>query len=96
MSNLWKELHERAYNFKGKDDTVFLKNFATKIPRYTRGCKCREFWLIYVRSHPPIFGKNGEGYFKWSIDCHNAVNLKLKKPVISLEDAKKLYSYLEK
>jgi len=91
MSELWKELHERAYNFKGKEDLFFLKNFGNKIPRFTSGCKCKEFWIIYVRSHPPIFGDNGE-YFSWTVEVHNAVNTKLGKPIISLEDAKKIYS----
>lgn len=89
MSKLWKELHERAYNFKGTDDIIYLKEFAEKIPRYTRGCKCREFWVTYIRNHPPVFG---EKYFEWTVTCHNAVNLKLNKPVINLEDAKKLYA----
>jgi hypothetical protein len=89
MSQLWKELHERAYDFKGTDDLVFLKGFATKIPRYTTGCKCREFWINYVKRNPPVFG---DKYFEWTVKCHNAVNTKLGKPVMSLEEAKKIYS----
>ena len=90
MAELWKELHERAYNFKGKDDKIFLLEFSKKIPTFTKGCRCREFWLIYVRNHPPVFGENRE-YFNWTVNLHNEVNKKLGKSIISLEEAKKLY-----
>ena len=91
MSELWKELHERALTFKGKDDKLFLIQFAGKIPRYTSktGCKCQEFWVQLIKKHPPKFGNNGE-YFEWSVFCHNEVNKKLGKKIFSLEEAKKL------
>jgi hypothetical protein len=91
MSHLWKELHERAWNFKGKEDNTFLAQFGRKIPRFTVGCSCKEFWMTYVRLHPPKFGDNGE-YFEWTVECHNQVNKKLNKPSITLEQAKAIYS----
>ena len=51
MAELWKELHIRALGFTGTDDTKYLLEFSRKIPRYTMGCKCREFWKIWVRSN---------------------------------------------
>jgi hypothetical protein len=91
MSNLWKELHTRAINHKGSEDGIFLSVFGTRIPRYTSGCSCGEFYVSHIKQHPPKFGPNRE-YFIWSYEMHNAVNKKLNKPLMSLEDAIKLYT----
>ena len=88
MSALWKELHERALNFEGKEDRRYLYDFGRKIPRFTAGCKCREFWTIWIRSNPPDF----KNYFAWTVKAHNAVNKKLNKPELTSEEAKKIYS----
>ena len=93
MAELWKELHLRALNFKGTDDTEFLKEFAKRIPRFTVGCACREHWKIILRSNPPKFGNNGE-YFAWSVNVHSIVSKKLGKPTYTVEEAKKFYSNL--
>ena len=90
MAELWKELHTRALNFKGEEDRSFLLNFAIRIPRYTTGCKCREFWNQWVKTNPPVFGNNGE-YFAWSTRAHNAVSKKLGKPTYTVEEARKFY-----
>ena len=90
MSELWKLLHERALNFEGSDDTVFLRNFGAKIPRYTQGCSCKEFWRNWIRLNPPVYGKNGE-YFEWTVRAHNAVNKKLGKPEFTVEESRKFY-----
>ena len=91
MSQLWSELHRHAINHIGNNDIIFLNTFRSKMPRFTTGCRCKEFWDNYVRSHPPVFGPNKE-YFKWTVDTHNAVNIKLGKPIFSLEDALTLYN----
>lgn len=87
---LWKELHLRALQNTGENDTKYLVEFSKRIPRFNPGCKCREFWVTYVKRYPPKFGPNGE-YFTWTVECHNAVNKKLGKPLYSLEEAKELY-----
>ena len=86
--DLWKELHERALNFKGTDDRLFLANFAKRIPRYTKGCSCKEHWRNIVRQNPPKFG---DEYFAWSVTCHNEVNKRLGKPTYTVEEARKFY-----
>jgi len=90
MSELWKELHTRALNFKGDNDMLFLTNFAKKIPRFTSGCACKEHWATVVKNNPPKFGPNGE-YFEWTVVSHNEVNKRLGKPTYTVEEAKKLY-----
>ena len=87
MSELWKELHIRALNYKGDDDTFFIIYWTDKIPKFTKKCKCKDFWMLWKKNNPPTYDK----YFQWTVDAHNAVNIKLEKPVFNLEEAKKLY-----
>lgn len=89
MSDLWIELHTRALNFKEALDHQYLYQFGARIPRYTTGCKCREFWTVWIRKNPPDF----KNYFEWTVKAHNAVNKKLNKPEITVEEARKLYQH---
>lgn len=91
MSELWKELHVNALNYKGNNDSAYLLRFKKRIPRYTTGCSCKEFWVQWTRANPPTYGSNNE-YFEWTVRAHNAVNEKLGKPALSVEDALKIYS----
>lgn len=65
------------------DDTTYLLNFANRIPQYE--CKCRQIW---IKENPPTFG---EKYFEWTVKTHNAVNKKLGKTELTLEQARILY-----
>ena len=82
---LWNQLHQRAIKHDGTNDQKFIDDFSKKIPRYMKGCSCNEFWNKWKRDHPPDFSK--DKYFKWTVDTHNAVNLKLGKPMMCLQDA---------
>lgn len=84
---LWNELHRQAYNHNGTDDSAFIAKFGKQIPRFMTGCPCNEFWNKWIKENPPRYGV-GE-YFEWTVKCHNAVNIKLGKPIMSLEDARK-------
>lgn len=92
---LWTELHLRALKNTGQDERVYLANFGNRIPRYTKGCKCQEFWVNYTRTHPPKYGPNGE-FFNYTIEIHNAVNQKLGKPTYTVEQAREYYEKLAK
>lgn len=96
-SELWKELHLRCLNHSpGKNDIHWLHTvWIPKIPRYSSNgsqCKCREDWYKWYSQNPPNFS-TPESYFDWSVRAHNSVNIKLNKPLLSLDEAKKLYSY---
>jgi len=88
MAELWKELHLRALTTM-TDDKAYIVAFARRIPRFTTGCKCKEFWNLWVRKNPPTYGAD---YFAWTVSIHNAVNEKLDKPIMSVEEAHKIYS----
>ena len=106
MANLWNELHTRALEFEKKlghngvdeldkltehikkEERLYLHRFGMKIPRYTKGCKCQEFWNNWYKANPPTFDK----YFEWTVKTHNAVNKKLHKAEISVDEARKIFS----
>jgi hypothetical protein len=90
MSQLWNELHTRALNFTGKDDSIFIRNWGNRIPRFKKGCKCKEFWTIWSRNNPPTYYP-ADAYFAWTVKAHNAVNTKLGKKTFTVEEARKLY-----
>lgn len=87
MTALWIELHKRALDYMGTNDALYILNFGRRIPRYTTGCACQEFWNNWIRVNPP----NYRDYFAWTVKAHNAVNAKLNKPVISVDEATKIY-----
>ena len=88
MAELWKELHKRALTFEGGNDYAYLQQFAKRIPRFQKGCACKEHWLAIVKTNPPKFGKD---YFEWTTTVHNLINQRLGKPVLTVEEARKLY-----
>ena len=92
-AELWRELHLNALHYKGTDDSTYLTDFGKKIPRYAKGCMCREHWYGWVRLNPAVYIPEGS-YFEWTVRSHNNVNIKLGKPVMDVDDAKKLYSDL--
>lgn len=82
---LWLELHNRAINHDGSNDAKFINEFGKKIPRFMHGCSCNEFWNKWIRANPPNYAQGK--YFEWTVKTHNAVNAKLGKPQITLEEA---------
>ena len=87
-----KELHHHALHdhVDGKNDMLWITKWSAKLPRFTTGCKCKEHWGIWLRSNPPNFGTR-EKYFTWTVKAHNAVNERLKKPTLTVEEARALY-----
>lgn len=96
-TELWTELHVRALTFEASEETpndkIFLWHFANKIPRYTPGCACHEFFQSWREKSPPDYSSK-DSYFKWTYDLHSQVNAKLGKPNLSLEEARKKYESL--
>jgi len=91
-SELWKELHSHALNdyVDSKSELNWLFLWTRKIPRFTTGCKCKENWDKWYKANPPDFTTK-ESYFAWTVKAHNDINNRLGKPIVSVEDAKKLY-----
>ena len=79
MVNPWIALH---------DGTVFdaktLADWELSIPRY--GCQCKAFYHAWKAENAPDFS-SPEAFFAWGVELHNAVNAKLGKPQITLDEA---------
>jgi len=48
--------------------------------------KCRKHFSAFVDSHPP-----GENLFNWSVDAHNAVNIRRRKRILTYDEALALF-----
>ena len=86
--SLWRVLHTMAFHCGGDDERaeflVFLGCLKTLIP-----CEdCREHYAAYVRMNDPEEASN---LAVWTVMLHNAVNVRLKKPTISFEEAAHMY-----
>ncbi len=46
--------------------------------------------MKYLRAHPLQAG-SAEAMWQWQLDAHNYVNAKLKKPILSSEQAKAIW-----
>lgn len=84
---MWKELHKFARVETTQEAREhFLASFTTRIP-----CgDCKNHWKGLLKTDPPDFS-TAETFFRWSVQMHNAVNDRLKKPLVGLGDAKFLY-----
>jgi len=83
----WKELHTRALTHDGSDDSAWLlRDFTPRIPRIQ--CTCLGDWMRWLTVHPPRWSN----YFAWTVEAHNAVNLRLNRPCISLSEALQRWS----
>ena len=88
MNNHWSILHKKAVKHDGSDDNVFLRFWESGIPNYSgHVCRCKMFYYNWKSGNPPDF----QNYFEWSVKLHNAVNEKLNKPTMDLEQARQLW-----
>jgi len=89
-SYYWIVLHTQAMCYPTQPTTVemermvrFLDDFMELLP-----CTlCVNDMRAYMASHPPNLGSHIE-FELWVHDCHNHVNLKIGKPILTLEAAR--------
>jgi hypothetical protein len=75
---LWARFHARPAAFTGNvvAELAWLDAFASRAP-----CRdCRRHWRELVAKMPPDL-TSASAYHRWTVDAHNAVNLRLGKPV---------------
>lgn len=82
-ANPWIPLHDGTV----KDAESLLK-WEAVIPGY--GCKCRKDYATYKAENPPDFSSE-ESLWLWGVALHNAVNAKLGKPQITIDEARKIW-----
>jgi hypothetical protein len=81
--NPWILLHD------GSISTIErLAEWELLIPQY--GCSCKRFYGEWKADNPPDFS-SPEAFFAWGVRLHNAVNAKLGKPEITIDEAYKIW-----
>lgn len=84
---LWEQLHRRAASGRiAVAEMAFIKHLADPLAR----CGCRAEWAALLDRMPPDLS-TPETYFAWSVAAHNEVNARLGKPILPLDDARRLY-----
>ena len=83
IKNPWIELHDGTVR-----DGLSLANWELKIPQY--GCSCKKFYAEWKAENAPDF-TSPEAFFAWGVRLHNAVNRKLGKPELTIDEAKKIW-----
>jgi hypothetical protein len=86
-SATWKELHTRYLTWGGKEDWAWLLDFLNRVAN-TGNCKCRENAVKWVFLNQPDWADP----FSWSVKFHNSVNVRLRKPVLTVETARAIYA----
>jgi hypothetical protein len=85
----WAELH--GYSPEVWDEAAAREWFADwqrRIPNIA--CDCRRHWRELVAEMPPDFSSR-EAFFAWTVEAHNAVNSRIGKPLVTLEEAYRLH-----
>jgi hypothetical protein len=77
----WKTLHAAALAGTVTEEWL-TTTFLPLVPRF--GCPCRQEWQQILARYP----LRPTDQFAWSVDVHNAVNTKLAKPVLTVEQAR--------
>ena len=79
---LWGELHRWALTTDRKVVSRWLTRFAARI-----GCgECRRHWEALVTQMPADLSSNA-ALFAWSVTMHNAINMRLGKPEMTVDAA---------
>lgn len=95
---LWFTMHNASMHYPDAPSPLVvekMKNFIIAIPILLPCDSCREHAVTYIDEHFDEIEeacKSKTTLFKFFVDFHNYVNVRLNKPVMSYEDAYKLYS----
>lgn len=77
---LWAELHTK------QDATPeWFALWMQRVPSF--GCGCRNAFAAIIAVNPPQY----DDWFAWTVEAHNAVNDKLNKPQITIEEARTIW-----
>ncbi len=88
----WKLLHIGALSYSENPDEKeqqLMNNYLLNFANGTMLCEeCRAHWKEMLEQSPPGEAlKNREKLFKWTVDRHNEVNVRLKKPLLTYGQA---------
>jgi hypothetical protein len=95
--HFWFTLHNGALNYPSLANPLCIermKNFILGIPVMIPCETCKEHATGYIEQHKEYLDYTCSGrekLFKFFVDFHNIVNVRLNKPEMSLDDAYRLY-----
>lgn len=85
-ARLWAELH--LYGLRGGRWSLdWWQGWVDALP--FDGCPCEEHFRSYCQQWPP---ERAIDFFAWGVELHNAVNARIGRPEISVEDARELWT----
>lgn len=93
----WFTLHNGALNYPSLANPLCIermKNFIIGIPIMLPCETCKEHAISYIEKNKDYLDyicSSRDNLFKFFVDFHNYVNQRQKKPLMSYEDAYKLY-----
>lgn len=93
----WFFLHYLAANYPNdpsdldRDESMKIAAFLTG-PKSGTCARCRADVIEYIRANPlEQHNASRTAFFKYFVDLHNSVNIRLNKPVMELDTAWQLY-----
>jgi hypothetical protein len=84
-SKFWAELHLFGLRHEGQDSQDWIDDWAAEIP--FDGCPCEEHLYEFLEKNPPTW----DSLFEWSVDLHNAVNMRIGRPTMDAGQARELW-----
>lgn len=84
----WMLLHALVDHYPMEVSETYAENLMNLLNVLTKiyPCEdCREHMAVYVREHPPRF-ENRAHSVRWMFNFHNAVNKRLNKPVMTVQE----------
>jgi len=86
-SRFWAELHLFSVR-RPSEELAFqwLEHWMSSIP--FNKCPCKQHFDEYIRVYPPDY----KSLFEWGVNLHNAVNKRIFKPQVTIEEALELWT----
>jgi hypothetical protein len=90
---IWFTIHTFAANASSDSEKKDVIKHIRKLYDRFPCLECKGHFGEYLAKHPPedTLGGNDDALFLWTVNFHNAVNYRLKKPQVSYEEAKSIY-----
>jgi hypothetical protein len=93
----WKSLHYSASGYEENPNAIVQKLMRDRInalPIEIPCASCRSHCLEYIeKSNLNDVVKSRNNLFEFFVNFHNAVNKRLNKPQVSIDEAYKMYNY---
>ena len=90
---IWFTIHTLAANASSDNEKKDVIKHIRKLHDRFPCLECKGHFGEYLTKHPPedSLGGNEDALFLWTVNFHNAVNYRLRKPQVSYEEAKSIY-----